>query len=161
MKKILLLVLISLIALSSCQVSPPNPIVGYYRFSPSYADERDNFALALTESQKFFLIQFRPNNTVPYIWEGTYSIGLSSFNFVKADGTIILKPSSCSQSIEADAVLKLDVENHYNFYWSIDKDSAEARLDLESRNQDVCKDIAFGYSMTEKRFQEYYNGAQK
>ena len=152
-RNILLLLLIT-IGLASCDTSLPIPIVGSYRVSEFEEENYDYYYLQLNEDNTFTLCQTGGGTEgTGFLFKGNWSMDMTAFNFKRANGILTLTDVEGPTEF-SNLILTPGVVNRYRFTWIKDPDSAKATLSLESTNRYICGDIATGFLITEKKFNE-------
>lgn len=154
-KKLIIILLVACISLSSCIITHPTPLVGAYRFDDTSASLSSDYMIRLYEDGTFALIKAGGENChTAYVFEGTYSMDLEKFNFLKASGNINLTitDNNVPPYIQ-NLPFSIVSPNPYSFYWECDKDKGPQLLQMKSRNTGICKDLGEGYPMPESAFE--------
>lgn len=161
MRKLLGLLAISLLVVS-CRYAPPVPLIGdYIVFSEneSYGNAAFGF-YRLDENGKFYFVQYAgKTGSTPYIFEGTYTTQIESFDIFSAYGALVLHVESGPENI-GNLILKVGEDNSFEYYWSVDGATGIPYLDLK-RSYGGGGDIPNGVGISEEEFEKRYKSAKK
>lgn len=141
----LLVGMLTLIILVSCEMKLPNPLIGAFR-KPKDA-VTDEAAICFFVDNTFEYYQFAGTE----IWKvtGTYSLDLYAFDFINADGVInfrdVVEPAYADRALINETCSLL-------FDWTCDKNLGPQNMNLVFDPDDPTKNYFFEYLGTKERF---------
>lgn len=140
---------------SSCEMKSPVPVVGNYSVRENKEESQALFFLSLKDDNTFILYQAGgENRDYGVTFTGRWKMNLKAFNFLKADGSFSFYDVVADVDDIGGMVLTPGVENRYTFYWTKDKNTADATLSLASENNRICQDIAIGFAISQEEMDE-------
>ena len=152
----LILIMLVTVLFIACDTSLPVPIVGSYCVSEFEEESYGYYYLQLKDDYTFRLYQAGGfTSSKGFLFEGKWEMDMTAYNFKQANGVLSFTDVTCSSENEfAGLIFTPGVINKYRFYWETDKDTARTTLSLESMNRFICGDIATGYLMPAKEFED-------